>query len=53
MSTRPRAALAKALADPAKDKLVEQGIVAVGGTSEEFRAFHHRLHHRHRHHRRL
>jgi len=30
----------KALADPAmKDKLAEQGIVAVGGTSEEFRAF--------------
>jgi tripartite-type tricarboxylate transporter receptor subunit TctC len=30
----------KALADPAlKDKLVEQGIVAVGGTPEEFRAF--------------
>jgi tripartite-type tricarboxylate transporter receptor subunit TctC len=30
----------KALADPAlKDKLVEQGIVAVGSTPEEFRAF--------------
>ena len=30
----------KALADPAlKEKLVEQGIVAVGGTPEEFRAF--------------
>jgi tripartite-type tricarboxylate transporter receptor subunit TctC len=30
----------KALADPAlKDKLVEQGIVAVGGTPDEFRAF--------------
>jgi tripartite-type tricarboxylate transporter receptor subunit TctC len=30
----------KALADPAlRDKLVEQGIVAVGGTPEEFRAF--------------
>ena len=30
----------KALADPAlKDKLVEQGIVAVGGTPEEFRSF--------------
>jgi len=30
----------KALADPAmKDKLAEQGIVAVGGTPEEFRAF--------------
>ena len=30
----------KALADPAlKDKLVEQGIVAVGGNPEEFRAF--------------
>jgi tripartite-type tricarboxylate transporter receptor subunit TctC len=30
----------KALADPAlKDKLVEQGIVAAGGTPEEFRAF--------------
>jgi tripartite-type tricarboxylate transporter receptor subunit TctC len=30
----------KALADPAlKDKLVEQGIVAVGGSPEEFRAF--------------
>ena len=30
----------KALADPAmRDKLAEQGIVAVGGTPEEFRAF--------------
>jgi tripartite-type tricarboxylate transporter receptor subunit TctC len=30
----------KALADPAmKDKLAEQGIVAMGGTPEEFRAF--------------
>jgi tripartite-type tricarboxylate transporter receptor subunit TctC len=30
----------KALAEPAlRDKLVEQGIVAVGGTPEEFRAF--------------
>ena len=30
----------KALADPAlKDKLVEQGIVAVGGSPDEFRAF--------------
>jgi tripartite-type tricarboxylate transporter receptor subunit TctC len=30
----------KALADPAlKEKLVEQGIVAVGGTPEEFRTF--------------
>jgi tripartite-type tricarboxylate transporter receptor subunit TctC len=30
----------KALADPAmKDKLAEQGIVAVGGTPDEFRAF--------------
>jgi tripartite-type tricarboxylate transporter receptor subunit TctC len=30
----------KALADPAlKDKLVEQGIVAVGGSPQEFRAF--------------
>jgi tripartite-type tricarboxylate transporter receptor subunit TctC len=30
----------KALADPAmKDKLAEQGIVAVGSTPEEFRAF--------------
>ena len=30
----------KALADPAlKEKLVEQGIVAVGGTPDEFRAF--------------
>lgn len=28
------AVLAKALADPVKDKLVEQGIVAVSGTSE-------------------
>jgi tripartite-type tricarboxylate transporter receptor subunit TctC len=37
---RVAAEAAKALADPAlKDKLVEQGIVAVGGTPEEFRAF--------------
>jgi tripartite-type tricarboxylate transporter receptor subunit TctC len=37
---RVSAEAAKALADPAlKDKLVEQGIVAVGGTPEEFRAF--------------
>jgi tripartite-type tricarboxylate transporter receptor subunit TctC len=37
---RVSAEAAKALADPAlKDKLVEQGIVAVGGTPEEFRSF--------------
>jgi tripartite-type tricarboxylate transporter receptor subunit TctC len=37
---RVAAEAAKALADPAlKDKLVEQGIVAVGSTPEEFRAF--------------
>jgi tripartite-type tricarboxylate transporter receptor subunit TctC len=37
---RVSAEAAKALADPAlKDKLVEQGIVAVGSTPEEFRAF--------------
>jgi tripartite-type tricarboxylate transporter receptor subunit TctC len=37
---RVAAEAAKALADPAlKDKLVEQGIVAVGSTPEEFRSF--------------
>jgi tripartite-type tricarboxylate transporter receptor subunit TctC len=37
---RVSAEAARALADPAlKDKLVEQGIVAVGSTPEEFRAF--------------
>jgi tripartite-type tricarboxylate transporter receptor subunit TctC len=37
---RVSAEASKALADPAlKDKLVEQGIVAVGSTPEEFRAF--------------
>jgi tripartite-type tricarboxylate transporter receptor subunit TctC len=37
---RVAAEAAKALADPAlKDKLVEQGIVAVGSTPEEFRTF--------------
>jgi tripartite-type tricarboxylate transporter receptor subunit TctC len=37
---RVSAEAAKALADPAlKDKLVEQGIVAVGSTPEEFRSF--------------
>jgi tripartite-type tricarboxylate transporter receptor subunit TctC len=37
---RVSAEAAKALADPAlKDKLVEQGIVAVGSTPEEYRAF--------------
>jgi tripartite-type tricarboxylate transporter receptor subunit TctC len=37
---RVSAEAAKALADPAlKDKLVEQGIVAVGSTPDEFRAF--------------
>jgi tripartite-type tricarboxylate transporter receptor subunit TctC len=37
---RISAEAAKALADPAlKDKLVEQGIVAVGSTPEDFRAF--------------